>query len=292
MRNSKKVTTVVLVGAVGLASAAYGIGSQVGDGSASAGSGAGSTSSSSAADRSFDRGGPPGFEDLADELGVDANALEDALREFHDQEANSRRTEFTDALASALGISAAKVTSALDQLGEQKRERFAKRLANELGVDAAKVQTALDELADERPDRGDNGGPGGPGDFAEDLAAKLGVDADEVEDALFAQRPDRGMRDRDHARQPLRQLATALGVSRAELRKAFREVRAGADDAWEKRQDALVQFLADRFNLSEAKVEQALGDLPGPRGPGGRGGPGGPDHGGPGGPGGPGPFGP
>ena len=29
MRNSKKVTTVVLVGAVGLASAAYGIGSQV-----------------------------------------------------------------------------------------------------------------------------------------------------------------------------------------------------------------------------------------------------------------------
>ena len=165
MRNSKKVTTVVLVGAVGLASAAYGIGSQMGDGSASAGSGAGSSSASSAADRGFDRGAPPGFGNLADELGVDADALEAALREFHDQEASGRRTDFTDALASALGISADKVSSALDQLGEQKRERFAKRLANELGVDAAKVQTALDELADERPDRGAHAGPGGPGDL-------------------------------------------------------------------------------------------------------------------------------
>ncbi len=117
MRNSKKVTTVMLVGAVGLASAAYGIGSQMGDGSASAGSGAGSNSASNAADRGFDRGAPPGFGNLANELEVDADALEAALREFHDQEANSRRTHFTDALAGALGVSADKVSSALDQLG-------------------------------------------------------------------------------------------------------------------------------------------------------------------------------
>ena len=136
-------------------------------------------------------------------------------------------------------------------------------------MDADKVTAALDKLADQRPN-----GPGGPGDFADALADELGVDVEKVEDALFAQRPDRGMRGGHHGRMPLRQLADALGVTRAELRKALRELRAGEESRFEERQDALVKFLADRFNLAEDKVEDALGDLPRPGGPGGPRGPG------------------
>ena len=282
MRSPKKATTVVLVGAVGLASAAYGLGSQVGDGSAAAGGGSGS--SAGTADRDFQRGAPPGFEDLADSLGVEADALEEALRDFHDQEAQNRQGDFAAALAGALGISADKVTEALDGLDDKRKERFAAKLAAELGVETAKVSEALDNLKAERP--------GDPGEFAQTLADELGVGVDKVEDALTALRPDHGARGRHHHGPPLRQLATALGVTRAELRKALREVRAGEESRWEKRQDELVTFLADRLKLSRDRVADALDELPGPGdGPGrhGRG-----DHGGPGGhgPGGPGPFGP
>jgi transcriptional regulator with XRE-family HTH domain len=296
MRYPRKTTTVVLVGAVGLASAAYGIGSQVGDGSASARDGA--NTSYGVADRDFHRDGPPGFAALADSLGVEAGALEKALRDFHDQQAGDHRDDFAKALAGALGIPADKVTEALNGLEDKHKQRFAQRLADELGVDAADVTAALDKLAGDRQD-----GPHGPGHLGQKLADELGVDVDKVEDALFAQRPDRGMHRGHHQRQPLRQLADALGVTRAELRKALREVRADAESGWQKRQEALVSFLADRFNLSEDKVKDALGDLPEPGGPFGpgshhhRGGPGGPP--GPGGPGGPpgpggpgGPFGP
>ena len=126
------------------------------------------------------------------------------------------------------------------------------------------------------------------------LAAELGVEVEKVENALNALRPDPGARHhRRHGAAPLRQLASALDVSRAELRKALREVRAGAESGWEQRQAELEAFLADRFGLSADKVEDALADLPRPErgpGPGGHGGPRGP--GGPGGPDGPGFFGP
>jgi hypothetical protein len=62
----------------------------------------------------------------------------------------------------------------------------------------------------------------------------------------------------------LRRLAEALDVSRAELRDAFREVRSNLDDDFGERQAALVTFLAERFNLPEEKVEEALPDFPGP----------------------------
>jgi hypothetical protein len=70
-------------------------------------------------------------------------------------------------------------------------------------------------------------------------------------------------------------------VSRAELRKAFRELRAGAEKGFEQRNDALAKFLADRFNLSADDVAKALNDLPRPQRPGhgGRLGPGGPERG-------------
>ncbi len=146
------------------------------------------------------------------------------------------------------------------------------------------MSKALDELKDERPEPGQ---PGEPGGFAAALAEKLGLETDDVEAALMELRPDRrdGRHGPRHA-MPLRQLAAELDVTRGELRKALREMRAGADFRPQDRRDELVKFLADRFELSEEKVDEALPEFAG-RGPGGPGG-----HHGPGGPGGPGGFGP
>jgi hypothetical protein len=184
MRIPRKTTAAALAGAVALSSAAYGIGTQAGDGTAAARDGAAQD------------GGPPAraFGGLADELGVDADELRDALMDFHDRQDGERR----DALASVL--------------------------ADALGKPVDEVRAALDAV---RPGDGPRGGPCGP-----------------------------------HV--PLRQLARALDVTRAELRKALREVRAGADSAWEDRRDDLVAFLAERFDLSEAEVEDALPELPAP----------------------------
>lgn len=207
MRSPRKTTALVLVGAVGLSSVAYGIGSQVGDGSAAARDNGRTSDNGTAGDRFIRLGPPPGLGDLAQDLGVSESALEDALRDYHDQERDDGRMAFATALADALG------------------------------VDRADVQAALDDL---RPDP-----PGMPG--------------------------------RPHAA-PLRQLAAALDVTRAELRRAFRELRAKADDQGQERRDDLVAFLAQRFNLSESKVEAALPEFAG-RGPGGPHGPCGPGAG-------------
>jgi hypothetical protein len=90
-----------------------------------------------------------------------------------------------------------------------------------------------------------------------------------------------------HRGAPLRKLAAELEVTRAELRKALREVRAEAKSGWEQHEEKLAAFLADRFGLDAGEVEEALADIPrptvriGPRGPGGPEfhgpGPGGPD---------------
>ena len=106
------------------------------------------------------------------------------------------------------------------------------------------------------------------------------MDVTDVRRALFESRPDRGGRERHHA-MPLRQLASALGVDRADLRKALGELRAGRGEglgATHTRQ--LAKFLADRFDLSADDVAKALDALPRPVRP---------DHGGRPGPGGPGP---
>ena len=185
MRTSKAAIAAVLAGAVALASAAYGIGTQTGDGTASA------RGESSAGDErprgTFFFGG-----DLADELGVDADELRDALDDFHQQNEGDRRDDFAAALAKALDKPVDDVEAALEDAQPGDRRR----------------------------------GPCGPG-------------------------------------VSLRRLAAALDVTQAELREALRDVRAGADEAFDARRDALVKFLADRFGLSEDKVRNALPDFPG-----------------------------
>jgi hypothetical protein len=47
-------------------------------------------------------------------------------------------------------------------------------------------------------------------------------------------------------------------VSRADLRHAFRSLRADAENDWEQEQQGLAKFLADRFNLDVSTVQDAL----------------------------------
>jgi hypothetical protein len=183
MRSSKKAATAaVLAGAVALASAAYGIGTQTGDGTAEA---------------ARDRGVQPGpsffmsFDGLADELGVDPDELEEALMDFHEQERGEIRDAFATALAEAL----------------------------------------------DKP-------------------------VDEVRAALEEVKPGESMRPGCAPHVSLRRLAAELDVTRGELRKALRETRAGVDAPFEDHRQDLVAFLADRFGLSEDRVEEALPELP------------------------------
>lgn len=178
-----------MAGAVALASAAYGVGTQAGGGTATAENGVPRD------------GAPPGgcerglrffgLGPLAEELGVDADELRQALDDFHEQNEGDRRDAFAAALADALGKSSEEVEAALDEVH-----------------------------------------PGGD-----------------------------GMRHGHHAA-PLRGLARALDVTRAELREALREVRTEAADAFTARHAALVAFLADRLGLSEEKVEEAFPEPP------------------------------
>ena len=265
---------IVVGGALAVASVGYGVGTQVGDGTAIAGSEQGSDSDSR-------RGGPPvfgemgqqpGFRSLAHKLGVSTSELVQAFRAFHESEEAGRRDEFAAALAKALAISTDKVTGAFDQLHQQREARFAARLGEALNVDADKVKAALDKLKAETPVH--------PEDFAQALADELGVGVTDVRRALFEARPRRGDMHREHA-MPLRQLASALGVSRAELRAALEQLRPEAHNLRDEHTQALAKFLADRFDLSAGDVAKALEQLPHPipHQRGGRPGPGGPGPG-------------
>jgi hypothetical protein len=282
MLRNRRSSIIVVGGALAVASVGYGLGTQADDGTAVADSG-----SDRGAPRGlvFERGAPPGCSDLADKLGVSQSELQDAFRAFHEQEHGDRQTEFGAALAKALDVPAEKVTSALDQIRDRHETRFANRLAQALGADADEVKAALDKI------KGD--GPVPFGDFAAQLADELGLDESDVEQALMDVGPGRGPDGDgdDHVRgvhhvMPLRQLATALDVSRADLRKALRELRPdgpAGTKRFEEHQQELAKFLADRLDLDVDKVTSALADLPRPTPP---------AHGDRPGPGGPGAFGP
>lgn len=253
MQPPRKRTSIIVVGgALAIASVGYGLGTQAGDGNAIADSATqdgGSQERHAGPGFAFERGAPPGFSALAAKLGVDSTKLAQAMRDFHESQEASRRDEFTNKLAKALGISSDKVKSALDGLHQRREDRFAGRLADALGVDADKVQAALEKLKGEGPVRF--------GDFAQKLADELNLDVSDVRAALMEIRPFQGERHR-HDAAPLRQLATALDVSRADLRAAFRELRRSALNGWEQHQQELAQFLANRFNLDVDKVSEAL----------------------------------
>lgn len=216
MRRQRRTTIIVAGGALAIASVGYGLGTQAGDGTAIAESSQQRNGGPPAL--FFERGVPPGFSDLADKLGVDADELRRAMRDFRDQEHADRRKELSNALAEALGIPADRVSDALDRLHEKHEVRRADRMAPP---------------------------------------------------------PGRGLHVR-HAL-PLRQLATQLGVSRADLRNAFRELRPDRPGrGFERQGEELAKFLADRFELDVDRVSDALAELGPPLRSGHR--PGLPDH--------------
>ncbi|HKP89687.1 MAG TPA: Clp protease N-terminal domain-containing protein, partial [Thermoleophilaceae bacterium] len=163
MEKRTKTKAMVLAGSVALASTAYAIGSQSGDGTSGAATRAGKTTAA--------RG-----QTLAERLGVSEAKLRAAFEDIRGDDpppGGDPRARLQKALADSLGISEDKVADALAELRKQheaehakRRAEFAKSLADELGIDASKVKAALEKLRPERAGmRRFRGGPppGGPG---------------------------------------------------------------------------------------------------------------------------------
>jgi hypothetical protein len=193
---------IALAGAVTLASGAYALGSQNGDGSAAATGTTATLAAGSAADHGpFGRGpvGPPpgrglGLQALADKLGVDTAKLQAALDGIRAQQPRrDPRDEIATALADALGVSKARVTAALGKLHAKgprpRHERFrdgmgpgaiANDIAKALGVDAGKVRSALKKLQASEQARHE----AKRDELAAALAKRLGLPVSRVKAAL------------------------------------------------------------------------------------------------------------
>ncbi|MEA2307906.1 MAG: hypothetical protein QOI65_192 [Thermoleophilaceae bacterium] len=289
-----RTRVIVVAGSLALASTAYGIGSQAGDGTSDAASRKSSKVTASGP-------GDPAAS-LAKRLGVSEAALRTAFEDIRKSESppgGDPRARFEKALAGALGLDQSKVTAALDQLkskhdAEEKarHDKFAKSLASELGIDAGKVTAAFDKLRPERRGmHGDGppggpppggaplgpppGGPGGPppglggrngrpgGDdpFLTALAKELGVNRSDLRAALVKLRPKMskdGARPDGPPAQFVGDLAKALGVDNAALKAALDKIHSQEESDMQARRDKLASALADRLNLPVQKVKDAL----------------------------------
>ena len=238
MTKGKRTTAIAVTGAIVLASGAYALGAQAGDGTADA---ARNAPDEVRMGYGYGPGRPgvrPGFDDLADRLGVSQADLRAAL----DDIGADRKDDSAQRLADALGIDAAKVEQAFENgrperparpRGPRGPQAFAAELAKELGLSTAKVRAALE-----------NGRDG-------DLADELGVSEQRLREAFRAVFGKR----RPH-RPGLANLAKELGVTQAQLEAAVEKLR-----------DDFAQKLADRLNLDVEKVQDALGALHPPHRP-------------------------
>jgi hypothetical protein len=120
----------------------------------------------------------------------------------------------TAALAKALGVTEARLQTALDQVKPAKDDHAA-AIAKALGQSAADVQAVLDA---NRPDRSAPGqGQHDDSALAKALAAKFGVTQDKAQAALDAARPDKGERGTELAAA----LAKELGLDAAKVKAAL-----------------------------------------------------------------------
>jgi hypothetical protein len=305
MTPRSKKTAAALSGALVLASGAYALGSQTGDGAALAGDRATSTGRQAGPHGPGPgRPGGPGrdLSGIAGRLGVTEAKLRAALEDLRPDRGakDDRRSALAKALAGELGLSADKVTAALDKLhGQRKvgrRERrgdrvqgFDDALASKLGLDAAKVRSAFDALKA-------GGRRGGPPDLG-DLAGKLGVTEDKLRSALADLRPGgpagpgklgsgpgkpgpgpggpgrfgHRMRGGPGPGGPavVSALSKELGVTPAKLRAALQKIRGELDKQHQAERDAFAAKLAAKLGVPEAKVKDVIGSEPhhGRRGP-------------------------
>src|SRR3954464_7926302 len=264
MKTRTKQLAIILLAGVVLASGAYALGSQSGGGGALASGANASAASGPGATNVADRQGPRtvrgvprgardfGLDALAQKIGVSRTALRDALQAMRQAKTpQQRRTEAIQALATALGKPVDQVTSAVNSVlpdrglgrgpGKRFGDDFAATLAKALGVDQAKVQAGLDKARQDLQGKRGNGNNGNRRDrnrgalrdtLVNDIASATGVDAAKVRSALQDLRPDCGTRrDRRDALGDVRQkLASALGVTTAQLDAAFKTVATQARD--------------------------------------------------------------
>jgi AraC-like DNA-binding protein len=247
MTKGKRTTAFAVAGAIALASGAYALGAQADDGSAEA---AKTPRDEVRFGHGFGQGRlglRPGFDDLADRLGVDEADLRAALEDI----AGDRKDDFAQRLADALGVDTAKVEQAFENVRPERPARprirrpeaLAAALAKELGLSTEKVRAAIEER---------RGHPGEPGD----LADELGVSEERLREAFHAV-----MGKLRPPRPGFGNLAKELGVTQAQLDAAFEKLRDQKDDL----RDEFAKELADRLNLDEAKVQDALDALHPPR---------------------------
>jgi protein-disulfide isomerase-like protein with CxxC motif len=258
MTSSKQTVALALTGAVALASGAYALGSQAGDGDAAAakttnGTYGGAPPGPGRPGFGFGRGpaGPrPDLSGLASRLGVSESALRKALEDLRPaQRREHLRDDMAQELADALGIDVAKVQAAFDKLRPQREERghrdLAAALAKQLGLSTAKVQSALDAQRERR---------GGP----DALAKALGVTPAKLRQAFAALWRDHRPA-RDHARGPaIGALAKELGVTQAQLKAAFDKLRAAKEKQFADRRAEFAKQLAAKLGIDASKVEKAL----------------------------------
>jgi Spy/CpxP family protein refolding chaperone len=279
MTPRSKKTAAAVGGALVLASGAYALGTQTGDGTALAG-GKPTPAKAGAPPGPGRHGGPRDLSGIAAKLGVTEAKLRAALQDLRPGP-GAKKDEHQDALAkalaSALGLDQAKVSAALEKLhGDRKvirrdrrgdrLNRFDEALATKLGIDAAKVRAAFDSL---KP--GPNRRVAKPG--LADLAKKLGVSEAKLRAALGELRPGRpgpGFRRPGGPGGPrAAALAKELGVTEAKLRAAMEKIRPALEKQHEAERDALIAKLAAKLGVSEAKVKDVIGSEPhhGRRGP-------------------------
>ena len=260
MKSTGKKAAGLLAGAVLLASAAYGIGSQTGGGGASAANG---DSSSGGAERRgdvialrdrrpFHRG------DLAEKLGVDEDRLATALEELRDErKARTGRRRLSADLAKALGISRERARKALRKLrAKARREHRAARrvffaaLAKELGVEESRVRTVLRDAR-----------RAGPGEWPSraEIARRLGVSEAKLRAALEKVRRHRPGTRRDRMRDGLAaDLAKELGLEQKDVEAALSKLREAHVAEHKQRHAKFTRALADKLGIPVAKVRAAL----------------------------------
>jgi hypothetical protein len=272
-----KKTAAAVTGALALASGAYALGTQTGDGTALAG-GKPTPAKAGAPGPGHRFGGPRDLSGIAAQLGVTEAKLRAALEDLRpdrDAKHDEHQDALAKALASELGLDQAKVAAALEKLHGNRKvvrrerrgdrlQRFDEALAAKLGIDAAKVRSAFDSLKP-RPGR-----PAAKPDLA-DLATKLGVSEDKLRSALGDLRPGGpGFRHHGGPGGPrAAALAKELGVTEAKLRAAMEKIRPDLEKQHEAERDALIAKLAAKLCVSEAKVKDVIGSEPhhGRRGP-------------------------
>ena len=279
-----RTTTAALTGAVALASGAYALGTQEGDGSAVARSSdaaatavvgpSGYGPGSGPGRPGHDRRGARDLSGLASRLGVGEEALRTALQELRDardRDRDDHHEALAATLAGSLGVSQDKVEHALDALHgdrdrdrQERRQAFAAAVANQLGVDAAKVRAALQKVRDDGPPRRGDRAAG-----LQELAQELGVSTEKLQAALRAARPDRDARKGPGpGRDRTADLAKALGVSTAKLEAALDDARTALQKEHEQERAQFEEQLAQKLGIPVDRVRDALPDGPGPGGPG------------------------